>query len=126
MKKFILILFIATSNLFSMPSDIQASYAIGVFHENGMGEKVQNKKITEDNYEGTCFSKIVVLGKIQDNNIQVRIGDSLGYMENTTNVYNIQNIKIGTEITFRHYNISNGYFEVKIDGRIYDYKVFVK
>ena len=94
MKKFILILFIATSNLFSMPSDIQASYAIGVFHENGMGEKVQNKKITEDNYEGTCFSKIVVLGKIQDNNIQVRIGDSLGYMENTTNVYNIQNIKI--------------------------------
>ena len=126
MKKFILILFIATSNLFPMPSDIQASYAIGVFHENGMGEKVQNKKITEDNYEGTCFSKIVVLGKIQDNNIQVRIGDSLGYMENTTNVYNIQNIKIGTEITFRHYNVSNGYFEVKIDGRIYDYKVFVK
>ena len=126
MKKFILILFIATSNLVSMPSDIHASYAIGVFHENGMGEKVQNKKITEDNYEGTCFSKIVVLGKIQDNNIQVRIGDSLGYIQSSVPVYNVQNIKIGEELTFMHYNVSKGYFEVKIDGKIYDSKVFVK
>lgn len=125
MKKLILILLIS-SYLFSMPSDIQASYAIGIFHENGTGEKVQNKRITEDNYEGICFSKIVVLGKIQNKNIQVRIGDSLGYIEGSIPVYNVQNIKIGTEITFRHYNVSNGYFEVKIDGKIYDSKVFVK
>ena len=39
MKKLILILAIITLNLFSMPNDIQASYAIGVFHENGTGEK---------------------------------------------------------------------------------------
>lgn len=126
MKKLILILAIITLNLFSMPNDIQASYAIGVFHENGTGEKIQNKKITEENYEGTCFSKIVVLGKIKNKNIQVRIGDSLGYIQSSVPVYNVQNIKIGEELTFMHYNVSKGYFEVKIDGKIYDSKVFVK
>ena len=126
MKKFILILLIASLNVFAMAPDIQASYAIGVFHEDGSGEKVQNKKITEDNYEGTCFSKIVILVKSQNKNIQVRIGSSLGYIQNSAPVYNVQNIKIGEELTFMHYNVSKGYFEVKIDGKIYDSKVFVK
>ncbi|MBP9490959.1 MAG: hypothetical protein KBE77_05880 [Aliarcobacter sp.] len=126
MKKLILTILITTLNLLAMTPPIQASYAIGVFHENGSGEKVQHKKITEENYDGTCFSKIVVLGKIQNRNIQVRIGDSLGYFQNSAPVYNAKNIKIGEELTFMHYNVSKGYFEVKIDGRIYDSKVFVK
>lgn len=126
MKKYILILIITISQLFAISSDIESSFATGIFHENGTGEKIQHKRVTDQNYEGVCFSKIAVLGKIQNKNIQVRIGDSVGYFENIIPIYNVKNIKIGEEITFKHYNVSSGYFEVKIDGKIYDYKVFVK
>lgn len=57
MKKFILTLFLIISNLFSFDSNIQGSYAIGIFHENGTGENIQHKKITQDDYNGICFSK---------------------------------------------------------------------
>jgi hypothetical protein len=126
MKKLILISFLINLNLFALSSDIKEALAVGVFHENGAGEKVQRKKITDENYNGTCFSKIVVLGKIENKNIKVRIGDSLGYIQNTAPVYNVQKILIGHEITFLHYNITQGLFEVSIDGKIYDSKVFVK
>jgi len=126
MKKLFLILFFINLNLFALSSDIKEALAVGVFHENGTGEKVQRKKTTDENYEGTCFSKIVVLGKIGNKNIKVRIGDSLGYIQNTAPVYNVQNILIGHEITFLHYNVTNGLIEVSIDGRTFDSKVFVK
>ena len=96
MKKYILILIITISQLFAISANIESSFATGIFHENGTGEKIQHKRVTDEDYQGTCYSKIAVLGKIQHKNIQVKIGDSLGY------------------------------FEVKIDGKIYDYKVFVK
>ena len=128
MKKFIFILLFlfSTLNLFSLPNSFEEAYAIAVFHENGNGENVQHKKITEADYNGDCFSKIAVLGKIKNNDIQVRIGNSAGYFVNSISIFNAQNIKIGTEITFRHYNVSKGYIEVKVDGRIVDSKVYVK
>lgn len=126
MKKFIFILIFNALNLLALSNDIQEAYAIAVFHSNGEGENVQHKKITNADYNGDCFSKIAVLGRIDNKDIQVRIGDSVGYFVNSIPIFNIQNIKIGTEITFQHYNVSKGYFEVKIDGRILDSKVFVK
>lgn len=126
MKKLILISFLINLNLFALSSDIKEALAVGVFHEDGTGEKVQHKRITDENYDGTCFSKIVVIGKIENKNIKVRIGESLGYIQNTTHVYNVQNILIGEEITFLHNNVTKGLIEVSIDGRIYDSKVFVK
>lgn len=126
MKIFIFILLFCTLNLFSLSDDIKEAYAIAVFHDNGNGENVQHKKTTDADYNGDCFSKIAVLGKIKNNDIQVRIGNSVGYFVNSISIFNVQNIKIGTEITFRHYNVSKGYFEVKIDGRIVDSKVYVK
>lgn len=126
MKKFIFILLIYTLNLFALSNDVQQAYAIGVFHSNGEGENVQHKRITTADYNGDCFSKIAVLGRIDNKDIQVRIGDSVGYFINAIPIFNIQNIKIGTEITFQHYNVTKGYFEVKVDGRILDSKVFVK
>ena len=125
MKKLILILLILNLNL-AYSSSIQASYAIGVFHENGNGENVQHKKITDQDYNGICFSKIVVFGEIRNKKIEVRIGNSLGYFENSIPIYNKQKIFIAEELTFKHYNVSKGYFEVKIDNKIYDTKVFVK
>ena len=126
MKKLILILLFINLNLFALSSDIKEALAVGVFHENGAGEKVQRKKITDENYDGICFSKIVVIGKIENKNIKVRIGESLGYIQNSIPVYNVQNILIGEEITFLHNNVTKGLIEVSIDGRIYDSKVFVK
>jgi len=126
MKKIIYILLFTALNIFALSDNVQEAYAIGVFHLNGQGENVQHKKITDEDYNGECFSKIAVLGKIQNKDIQVRIGDSVGYYENDVPIFNVKNIKIGTEITFRHYNVSRGYFEVKIDGRILDSKVLVK
>ena len=126
MKKLILILLFINLNLFALSSDIKEALAVGVFHENGAGEKVQRKKITDENYDGICFSKIVVIGKIENKNIKVRIGESLGYIQNSIPVYNVQNILIGEEITFLHNNVTKGLIEVSIDGRIYDSKVFLK
>lgn len=126
MKKLILTILLININLFALSADIQKAIATAVFHENGTGEKIQHLKITEEDYEGTCFSKIAVFGKIEHKNIKVRIGDSLGYFENSIPIYNVQNILIGYELTFRHFNVSKGLFEVSIDGRIYDSKVFVK
>jgi len=127
MKKFILTLFLTISNLFSFDSNIQGSYAIGVFHENGTGENIQHKKITQDDYNGTCFSKIVIFGNISNNSkIEVKIGNSLGYIQNQIPIYNKNKIKIGIEITFIHYNVDKGYFEIKIDNKLYDSKVFIK
>lgn len=126
MKKTIYLLLINTFTLFAFDSKIQASYAIGIFNENGNGENIQHKKITSNDYNGICYSKIVIFGNLKNSKVEVKIGNSLGYYENSISVYNNQKIKIGEELTFKHYNIQKGYFEIKIDDKLYDTKVFVK
>lgn len=126
MNKFIYLLILSTITLFGFGSNIQASYAIGIFDEKGNGENIQHKKITDNDYDGTCFSKIVIFGNTVNSKIQVKIGNSLGYFVKSISIYNNKKIKIGEEITFKHYNIKKGYFEVKINNKLYDTKVFVK
>ncbi len=126
MKKIIYIFLFSSLLLFADSFKIKASYAVGIFDENGNGENVQHLKITQNDYNGTCFSKIVVFGEIINTNIEVKIGNSFGYLEKSISIYNNQKIKIGNELTFKHYNISKGYFEIKIDDKIYDTKVFIK
>jgi hypothetical protein len=126
MKKFIYILLLTTLNLFSFDSNIKAAYAIGIFDQNENGENIQHKKYTDNDYNGICFSKIAIFGDSNNSKIEVKIGNSLGYFINSISIYNKYKIKIGEELTFKHFNISKGYFEVKIDGKIYDTKVFVK
>ncbi len=124
--RILIFIFFTSFALFATNSEIQASYSVGVFHENGSGENVQHKKITDQDYNGVCFSKIVVFGEIRNKKIEVKIGKSLGYFESSIPIYNNQKIYIAEELTFKHYNVSKGYFEVKIDDKIYDTKVFVK
>lgn len=128
MKKLITLLFLINLNLFALTSDdIKEAFAIGMFHSSGSGEKVQNKKVTEDNYDGTCFSKIAILGKLGNNlNIKVRIGSSIGTYQTKAPIYNAKNILIGYELTFIHESVTSGILEVSIDGRIYDSKLYVK
>lgn len=124
--RILIFIFFTSFALFATNSEIQASYSVGVFHEKGSGENVQHKKITDQDYNGVCFSKIVVFGEIRNKKIEVKIGKSLGYFESSIPIYNNQKIYIAEELTFKHYNVSKGYFEVKIDDKIYDTKVFVK
>lgn len=127
MKKFILITLLLISKLFSFDSNIQGAYAVGIFHENGSGENIQHKRITEQNYNGTCFSKIVIFGKYGNHSkIEVKIGDSLGYYQSKIPIINEFKIKIGDELTFKHYNISKGYFQIYINNKLYDTKVLIK
>ena len=124
--RILIFIFFTSFALFATNSEIQASYSVGVFHENGSGENVQHKKITDQDYNGVCFSKIVVFGEIRNKKIEVKIGKSLGYFESSIPIYNKQKIYIAEELTFKHYNVSKGYIEIKIDDKIYDTKVFVK
>jgi hypothetical protein len=126
MKKIILILITFVITLFAYNSNIKASYAIGIFNEKGDGENIQHKRITDNNYNGICYSRIVVFGNISHERVEVKIGDSLGYFEKSTSVFNKNKIKIGEEMTFKHYNIDKGYFKVKINNKLYDTKVFIK
>jgi hypothetical protein len=126
MGKYLLFLFIFTLNLFSYTSNIQSSYAIGIFDEKGNGENIQHKTKTLEDYNGICFSKIVVFGFLSNNKIEVKIGNSIGHLQNSISIYNKQKIKIAEELTFKHYDISKGYFEIRIDEKLYDSKVFVK
>ena len=101
MKILTLILFI---NLFLNASDIKA-YAIGIFDEKGEGENIQHKRITNNDYNNICYSRIVVFGNIPHARVQVKIGNSLGHFEKSIFVYNKHKIKIAEEITFKHYTV---------------------
>ena len=107
-------------------SKIQAAYAIGIFDKNGKGENIQGLKTTKNDYNNICFSKIVVFGIFNIKDVKVNIGTSLGHFTKSRSIYNKQKIKIAQELTFKHFNIKKGYFELRINNKLYDTKVFVK
>lgn len=125
---FILIALLALSltNSNSYSSQIKTAHAIGIFHENGNGENIQHLRKTKEDYNGTCFSKIVVFGKLNNIMPKVKIGKSKGSFVKAIAIYNKQKIKIAQEITFKHYNVTKGYFEVRVNNKLYDSKVFIK
>ena len=56
MKKLITLLFLINLNLFALDINvIKESFAIGVFHENGAGEKIKHKKIMELVFQKLLF-----------------------------------------------------------------------
>lgn len=114
------------SSLFSNISDIKNAVAIGIFDKNGNGENIQYLRKTKNNYDGVCYSKIAVFGNLGESEVEVKIGNSIGHYEKDIPIYNKQKILIGKEITFKHYNISKGYLEVRIDDKLFDSKVFIK
>lgn len=124
MKKILLIISLLTIQLFATPN-IRA-YAIGIFDRNGDGENIQHLRKTKNDYEGLCYSKVVVFSKSNITTPQVNIGDSRGHFLKSIPIYNKYKIKIAQEFTFKHFNITKGYFEVRIDNKLYDSKVFVK
>lgn len=125
MSRLILIFFFLFS--FSYSNDIYKAFAVAIYDENNHGENVQHTKITQNNYNGICYTKIAIFGNINNNSrIEVIIGNSIGNFENKIPLTNDKNIVIGYEYTFKHYTVEKGHIEVKIDNKLYDSKVFVK
>ncbi|MAD43345.1 MAG: hypothetical protein CL623_13290 [Arcobacter sp.] len=120
----LLALLLTASNAYS--TQIKTAHAIGIFHENGNGENIQHLRKTKDDYNGTCFSKIVIFGKLNNIIPEVRIGSSKGSFIRSIAIYNKQKIKIAQEMTFKHNNVKKGYLEVRIKNKLYDSKVFIK
>ena len=129
MKKIFIILtllLLTLSNLNAYSSKIINAHAIGIFHQNKKGENIQHLKETKENYNGTCYSKIVIFGNMNKDKADVRIGNATGVLTKSISIYNKQKIKIAQEQTFIHKNVTKGYFEVRINRKLYDSKVFVK
>ena len=129
MKKIFIILtllLLTLTNLNAYSSKIKSAHAIGVFHQNGKGENIQHVRETKQNYNGTCYSKIVIFGTFNQVKVDVKIGNSTGTFYKSIPIYNKQKIKIAQEQTFIHKNVTKGYLEVRVNNKLYDSKVFVK
>lgn len=126
MKLIYLIILFFNSLVFGFNSNIKAIYAIGIFDKNGKGENIQHLLKTQNNYNNTCFTKIFIIGKSFNKIPQVSIGTSKGHYQKRVSIYNSKKIKIGEELLFKHYKVTKGYIQIKLEGKIYDTKVFVK
>lgn len=129
MKKLILkisIPLLLSTNTFAYSPKIIAAHAVGIFDEKGDGENIQHVKKSKHDYNGTCYSKIVVIGKLFGTKPKVNIGDSIGHFEKSIAIYSTNKTKIGEEITYKHYNVKKGYLELRIFNKLYDSKVFIK
>ncbi|PRM90020.1 hypothetical protein CJ671_04685 [Aliarcobacter cryaerophilus] len=126
MKK-LLFIFFSFSFIFLNASDIQKAFLVAVYDENRV-ENVQHKIKTDFQYRGEVFFKVAIIGNYNKNvNVITKINNSNGKLINTQELYNNLTKKIyGYELTFRHLDVEKGYFEVFIDGKLYDTKVFVK
>lgn len=126
MKTITLILFILSSSLFAYSQNIKQARAIGIFDKNGNGENIQRVRKTKNDYNGTCYVKIFVEGTIFNKKPKVSLGKTIGHFQNTKSIYNNKKIKIGEVFTYKFYNVTSGYIDIKIENRFYDRKVFVK
>lgn len=126
MKK-LLFIFFSFSFIFLNASDIQKAFLVAVYDQNRV-ENVQHKIKTDFQYRGEVFFKVAIIGNYNKNvNVLTKINNSNGKLINTQELYNNLTKKIyGYELTFRHLDLEKGYFEVFIDGKLYDTKVFVK
>ena len=122
-----IIVFIIFLNIYTFANNtnIKAAYAIGIFDKEGNGENIQHTRFSKNDYNGICFSKIVIFGNYNKKDIQVTIGKSIGHFIKSKSIYN-KKIKIAEELTFKHYSISKGYLEIRINKKLYDGKVFIK
>lgn len=108
--------------------NIQKAFLVSLFTNSGQSENVQHKRITENIFRGEVFSKVTIIGDYTKNtNILVKVNGSTGKLLETKALFNNYNkIIFAYELTFKHENMEKGYFEVFIDGKLYDTKVFVK
>ena len=120
--------FLFFSSLAFSSNEIQKAFLVAIISNDGKIENVQHKTSTNNSYTGDIFSKVAIIGNYNKNtNIVVKINHSIGKLIQKEPLYNNINKKIyGYELSFKHLDIKKGYFEIFIDGKLYDTKVFVK
>lgn len=126
MKKILLILIISSITVFAFKSNVQGIYAVGIFDSSGRGENIQHIKKTNKDYNGTCYTKIFVYGNLHKTKPEVKIGNAVGHFLSSKPIYAKNNIKIGDELLYKHYNVKKGLIRVTLRNRVYDSKVYVK
>jgi hypothetical protein len=124
--KILTLLFLLNLSLYAFSTKISSAHAIAIFDKQGNGENIQHLRISKHDYNGLCYSKIVVIGKLNKTMPTVNIGSSKGHFQKSISIYNRDKIKIGEELTYKHENVTKGYFEVRILGKLFDTKVFIK
>ena len=128
MKKFMILSLLIISPLFSYSTSVTAIYAIGIFNSAGNGENVQHVRRTKANYNGTCYTKVFVVGNAFNTKPEVKIGNSIGTYQSTKPIYSetTNKIKIGEVMVFKHLNVSKGLIKIFFKNRLFDSKVYVK
>ena len=110
----------------SLLAEVTQGYAIGIFDHNGKGENIQRKRETLEDYNGLCYSKVIVLGHYGQIKPKVTIGTSIGHLIDVKPYYNNRKIKIGSVLTFKHHNVTHGYLKLSYDKKILDFKVYIR
>ena len=126
MKTLILTLIFIKLQLFAFSNDVKRIFAIGIFDTSKKGENLQNTRETKRDYNGVCYTKIYLYGRITKMKPKVKIGNSIGHYENSQAVYNKEKIKIGQIITYKHYNVTDGILKVYLGKKLYDSRIYVK
>jgi len=126
MKKIFILFIIAFTSVYAYKSNIKGIYAVGIFDAQGRGENIQHVRKTKNNYNGICYTKIFLYGNSFNVKPDVSIGNSVGHYVNSKPIYDKRNIKIGEELTYKHFNVQNGLIKVSLRNRIFDSKVYVK
>lgn len=127
MKKFILLLTLIISSLFSSSTKVTGAYAIGIFDAGGNGENVQHLRKTKADYSGTCYTKVFIAGNPFKIKPRVTIGNSEGIYQSSKPIYSkTRKLQIGVVMLFKHFRVSKGYIKVSFKNKLYDSKVFVK
>lgn len=124
MKNLLLISLIIS---FLNSQNIQKAFLVAIYDKSRV-ENVQHKTKTDFEYRGEIFFVVAIIGSYDKNtDISTKINSSKGELVDTKALYNNLTKKVyGHELTFRHLNVEKGYFEVFVDEKLYDTKVFVK
>lgn len=110
----------------SMQSKLINAYAVSIYDAQMIEENIQSKRTTKKDYEGICFTKIYVFGKVlHQGNITVKIGNTIGHKVEEQAIHKNRLI-IGKSILFKHYGVSKGYLQVFLNGKLKDSKTFIR
>ena len=120
-----LIIIFFTTLLPAFTTKIINGYAVSIYDEKGIEENIQAKRKTDKDYNGICYTKVYIFGKIFDGHTKVMIGQSVGVKVKENPIFK-HRLLIGKEVIFKHYGVTKGYFHVYFNNDLLDMKTFVQ
>lgn len=125
MKLFIGLIFSFVS-LFAYQTKLINGYAVSIYDEKMIEENIQSKRNTKKDYNGICYTKVYIFGKIlHQGHTKVKIGNAIGH-KIKEEVIHKNRLIIGKMITFKHYGVSKGYLEVYFNDKLLDSKTLIQ